>query len=53
MLPDQIFIIISHHASRINKCIVNMDSNDELKIDIKTLRCHYFDDIILIIYFNG
>ena len=31
----------------INKCIINMESNDELKeIDIKNRICCYFDEII-------
>ena len=31
----------------IDKCIINVDSNGELKvIDIKDHTCHYFDDII-------
>ena len=35
--------------SYINKCFVNMDSNNELKeIDIKNRTCYYFDDIIKI-----
>ena len=37
----------------INKCIINMDSNDELKeIDIENRACYYFDDIIKIECFN-
>ena len=31
----------------INKCIINMESNEKLKeINIKNLTCYYFDDII-------
>ena len=38
-----------HVTNDINKCIINIDSNDELKeIDIKTRTCYYFDDIIKI-----
>ena len=33
----------------INKCIINMESNDELKeTNIKHRTCYYFDDIIKI-----
>ena len=33
----------------INKCIVKMESNDELKeINIKNRTCYYFDDVIKI-----
>ena len=34
---------------QIDKCIINVDSNDDLKeIDIKNCTCYYFDDIIKI-----
>ena len=37
----------------ISKCIVNMESNDELKeIDIKNCTCYYFDDVMKIVDFN-
>ena len=37
----------------INKCIINMGSNDELKeTNIKHRTCYYFDDIIKIQDFN-
>ena len=37
----------------ISKCIVNMESNDELKeTDIKNCTCYYFDDVIKIVDFN-
>ena len=33
----------------VNKCIISMDSNNELKEnDIKNRKCYYFDDIIKI-----
>ena len=36
-----------------NKCIINLESNDELKeIDKKTCGCYYFDDIIKLKGFN-
>ena len=36
-----------------DKCIINVDSNDELKeVDIKTRPCRYFDDISEIEDFN-
>ena len=42
-----------HHKCQINKCIINEDSNDELKeIDIKNRKCYYLDDIIKIEDFN-
>ena len=37
----------------VNKCIINVDSNDELKeIDIKNCMHYYFDDIIKTKEFN-
>ena len=42
-----------HHKWQINKCIINIDSNDELKeTDIKNRTCYYFDDITKIENFN-
>ena len=37
----------------INRCIIYIDSNDELKeVDMKNRTCYYFDDIIKIENFN-
>ena len=45
--------IYSHRKWKINKCTINVDSNDELKeIDIKNDTRYYFDDIITIEDFN-
>ena len=48
MLP---YYVINDKLKRfyINKCIINMDSSEELKeIHIKSHTCYYFDDIIKI-----
>ena len=38
---------------QINKCVINSDSNDELKeSDIKNCTCYHFDDIVEIKDFN-
>ena len=38
---------MTNNKTYIDKCIINVDSNGELKvIDIKDHTCHYFDDII-------
>ena len=61
MLPNKLQIkkIIYYHItsqinkSKINRCIINMDSNDELKeINIRNCTCYYFGDIIKIEDFN-
>ena len=41
------YLIAVNHKWQINKCIINIGSNDELKeIDIKNRTCYDFDDII-------
>ena len=53
MQNKNIFISILWYKWKINKCIINMDSNNELKeIHIKNRTCYYFDDIIKIEDFN-
>ena len=53
MSKTKTFITISYHKWHINRCIIKMESNNELKeIDIKNCTCYYFDETIKIENFN-